>query len=74
MIFNEERKWLLLCLTFDIAVPLFPIRQVHVDVCAHLWDAAGQHSEDFVLVKSRFLQTAHDTLQFLHKTRPAVRN
>ena len=46
-------------ITFHISVPVFPIGQVHVDVCTQLCRARGEHTEDFVLVKSSFLKAAH---------------
>lgn len=48
-----------LVFTFHISVPVFAILQVHVDVCTQLCCAGGQNAEDLVLIKSRFLQTAH---------------
>lgn len=50
--------------TFHISIPVFPIGQVHVDVCTQLWSAGGEHTKDFVLIKSRFLKTAHESSLF----------
>lgn len=50
--------------TFHISIPIFSIRQVHVDICTQLWSAGGEHTIDFVLIKSSFLQTAHESSLF----------
>lgn len=46
--------------TFSIFIPVFAVRQVHVDVSAELGAAGGEHSKHFVLIQSSFLQTEHD--------------
>lgn len=43
---------------------MFPIGQVHVDICTQLWSAGGEHTKDFVLIKSSFLKTAHESSLF----------
>lgn len=44
-------------LTFDVGIPVLPVRQVHVDVGAKLRLAAIQRAKHFVFVKTRFLKT-----------------
>ena len=61
--------------TFHISIPVFPVGQVHVDVRTQLWGAAAEHAEDFVLIKSRFLKTAHESsAQAPHHTPQYVTN
>lgn len=43
--------------TLDVFVPGLPVGQVHVDVGAQLRPAAAEGAVNFVLIKSRFLET-----------------
>lgn len=45
----------LLTITFGIGVPVSPVVEIHVNICEEIWRAAGQRTEHFVLVQTRFL-------------------
>lgn len=61
------------CFTFDVSIPVFPVGQVHVDVCIQLWAAGGEHTQDFVLIKPRFLKTAQESSRVLQAPRHTPR-
>lgn len=51
----ERSKQVPLIITFDIRVPLSPVVQIHVNICAEIWSAAGQRTEHFVLIQTCIL-------------------
>lgn len=67
---SENMTLIVFFFTFDISIPLFPIGQVHVDICTQLWSAGGEHTKDFVLIKSSFLQTADESSLFQMQAMP----
>lgn len=45
-----------LIITFDTRVPLSPVVQIHVNICAEIWSTAGQRTQHFVLIQTCILQ------------------